>query len=94
MGVIPGNTRELSEHDRLILDLEKTCPSPADRQALCERIDLPFERYRAVLEGIADTDSAYSYAPTVVLTLRRIRAERFAFERRNRRWRALRPEDG
>lgn len=90
--VIPGSTSKLSAHDRMILDVEKAHPSPADRRALCEQIDLPLERYRAVLDGIADTDPAYSYAPTVVLAVRRARAEKFAFERRSRRWRTLRPE--
>jgi hypothetical protein len=77
---------ELSEHDRLILDLEKTTHTTAARAALCRRINLPVEKYAVVLEGLADTDAAYSYAPDVVEWVGRLRVERFAFERRQGRW--------
>ncbi|MDK8436609.1 MULTISPECIES: hypothetical protein [unclassified Brevibacterium] len=32
--VVPGSVNELSAHDRLILDLEKTSPSHSDREFL------------------------------------------------------------
>lgn len=70
----------------MILDLESNRPTEAKRRALCEQIGLPFDRYEAVLGGLADTEVAYSYAPDVVRAVRRIRQERFSFERRNRRW--------
>lgn len=90
LGVVaPGSANELSAHDRLILDLEKTSPSHRDREFLCERIGLPITRYSGVLDGLADTDVAYSYAPEVVTRVRRLRGERFAFERQQKRWRRL-----
>ncbi|WP_413336643.1 DUF3263 domain-containing protein [Brevibacterium sp. GP-SGM9] len=87
--MVPGTVNELSEHDRLILDIEKTSPSHIERESLCERIGLPIGRYSGVLEGLADTDAAYGYAPFVVERVRRLRSERFAFERRQRRWQRL-----
>lgn len=84
--MIIGSTHTLSPHDRMILDMEADHPTEAKRRALCERINLPFDRYPAVLDGLADTEAAYAYAPEVVRAVRRIRQERFAFERRNRRW--------
>lgn len=84
--MFPGTVNELSAHDRMILDLEKTAHNRAARQSLCRRIDLPTEKYTIVLEGLADTDAAYSYAPDVVDRVRRLRAERFAFERSQGRW--------
>ena len=84
-----GSTHALSDHDRMILDLESDQPTEAKRRALCERINLPFDRYPAVLDGLADTEAAYAYAPDVVRAVRGIRQEKFAFERRNRRWSAL-----
>lgn len=73
----------------MILDVEGDHPTEAKRRSLCERIGLPFDRYHAVLDGLADTEAAYAYAPEVVRALRRIRQERFSFERRNRRWSKL-----
>lgn len=87
--MVPGTVNELSAHDRMILDLEKTASSAAAREALCRRIDLPPEKYAVVLEGLVDTDAAYSYAPDVVERVRLLRAERFAFERRQGRWKAF-----
>ena len=87
--MIPGTVNELSAHDRLILDLEKTASSAAARESLCRRIDLPPEKYAVVLEGLVDTDAAYSYAPDVVERVRKLRAERFAFERRQGRWKVF-----
>lgn len=84
--MIAGSTHALSPHDRMILDMEGDHPTEAKRRALCEHIGLPFDRYPAVLDGLADTEAAYAYAPEVVRAVRRIRQERFAFERRNRRW--------
>ena len=84
-----GSTHALSDHDQMILDVESDQPTEAKRRALCERISLPFDRYPAVLDGLADTEAAYAYAPEVVRALRRIRQERFSFERRNRRWSKL-----
>lgn len=81
-----GSTHALSDHDQMILDVESDHPTEAKRRALCERISLPFDRYQAVLDGLADTEAAYAYAPEVVRAVRRIRQERFSFERRNRRW--------
>ena len=89
--VVPGTVNELSAHDRMILDSERSQPSTAARLRLCQHIDLPVERYPAVLEGLADTDAAYCYAPAVVDRIRRLRAERFAFERQKRRWRSFLP---
>lgn len=86
VSMVPGTVHELSEHDLLILDLEKHEPTAAGRHELCQRIELPAERYAIVLEGIVDTDVAYGYAPDVVERVRRLRAERFAFERRQGRW--------
>lgn len=87
--MVPGTVNELFEHDRMILDLEKTASSAVARDALCRRIDLPPEKYAVVLEGLADTDAAYSYAPEVVERVRQLRAERFAFERRQGRWKTF-----
>lgn len=87
--MVPGTVHELSEHERLILDLEKTTHTVAARDALCRRINLPVEKYAVVLEGLVDTDAAYSYAPDVVERVRRLRAERFAFERRQGRWKSF-----
>lgn len=87
--MVPGTVNELPEHDRLILDLEKTEHTPAARDALCRRIDLPPEKYGVVLEGLVDTDATYSYAPDVVEWDRQLRAERFAFERRQGRRKAF-----
>jgi hypothetical protein len=70
----------------MILDVESDQPTEAKRRALCERISLPFDRYPAVLDGLADTEAAYAYAPEVVRAVRRMRQEQFTFERRNRRW--------
>ncbi|TGD13514.1 DUF3263 domain-containing protein [Brevibacterium sp. S111] len=84
--MVPGTVSELSEHDRMILDLEKTAHTAAARHSLCRRIDLLPEKYTVALEGLADTDAAYSYAPDVVERVRQLRAERFAFERRQGRW--------
>lgn len=81
-----GRTHALSDHDQMILDVERDRPTEAKRRALCERIGLPFDRYAAVLDGLADTEAAYAYAPDVVRAVRRLRQERFSFERRNRRW--------
>lgn len=73
----------------MILDVESSQPTEAKRRALCERISLPFDRYPAVLDGLADTEAAYAYAPDVVRAVRRVRQEKFVFERRNHRWAAL-----
>lgn len=81
----PGTVNELSAHDQLI-DLEKYQHTQAARDALCRRIDLPPEKYTVALEGLVDTDAAYSYAPDVVDRVRHLRAEQFAFERRQGRW--------
>lgn len=86
--MVPGTVNELSLHDRMSLDLEKTAHTAATREALCRRIDLPAEKYAVVLEGLVDTDAAYGFAPDVVERVRRLRAERFAFERRQGRWKA------
>ncbi|MCM1014155.1 MULTISPECIES: DUF3263 domain-containing protein [unclassified Brevibacterium] len=89
--MVPGTVNELSAHDRMILDFERS-PSSADtRVILCRRIELAVERYPAVLDGLADTDAAFSYAPDVVTRIRRLRSERFAFERRKGRWRSFMP---
>ena len=53
----PGTVHELSEHERLILDLEKTTHTVAARDALCRRINLPVEKYAVVLKGLVDTDA-------------------------------------
>ena len=82
-----GSAQDLSDHDRLILDLERKSPSPEDRRSLCARIDLKPERYAAVLDGLADLDAAYAYAPDIVRTIREARSERFRFSRRGGRWR-------
>ena len=87
--MVPGTVNELSAHDRMILDLEKTAHTEIARDSLCRRIDLPAEKYSIVLEGLVDTDAAYSYAPDVVERVRRLRAERFAFERRQGRWKTF-----
>ncbi|MCF2586121.1 DUF3263 domain-containing protein [Brevibacterium sp. UCMA 11752] len=84
--MVPGTVNELSAHDRMILDLEKTKHTSAARDALCRHIELPLDKYTVVLEGLVDTDAAYSYAPDVVNRVRHLRAERFAFERRHGRW--------
>ncbi|WP_167951304.1 DUF3263 domain-containing protein [Brevibacterium marinum] len=84
--MIAGDAQQLSAHDRMILDVECGSPTPAARRLLCDRIDLAPERYDTVLNGLADTDAAYSYAPEVVRTVRHSRAERFRFYRRARRW--------
>ncbi|AZL04408.1 MULTISPECIES: DUF3263 domain-containing protein [Brevibacterium] len=84
--MVPGTVNELSAHDRMILDLEKTEHTSVAREALCRHIELPLDKYTVVLEGIVDTDAAYSYAPDVVERVRQLRAERFAFERRHGRW--------
>jgi hypothetical protein len=89
--VIPGTVNELSAHDRMILDFERSPSSAATRMVLCRRIELAVERYSAVLEGLADTDAAFGYAPDVVTRIRRLRSERFAFERRKGRWRSFMP---
>lgn len=81
-----GSTHALSDHDRMILDVESDRPTEAKRRALCARISLPFDRYPAVLDGLADTEAAYAYAPEVVRAVRRIRQEKFGFERRKHRW--------
>jgi hypothetical protein len=73
----------------MILDLEGNHPTEVKRRALCEQIGLLYDRYEAVLGGLADTEAAYAYAPDVVRAVRRVRQERFAFERRNHRWAAL-----
>lgn len=87
--MVPGTVNELSAHDRMILDLEKNEHTQAAREALCRRIDLPSEKYAVVLEGLVDTDAAYSYAPDVVERVRQLRAERFAFERQQGRWKTF-----
>lgn len=69
--MVPGTVNELSLHDRMILDLENTANTAAARDVLCGRIDLPAEKYAVVLEGLVDTDVAYSYAPDVVERIRR-----------------------
>lgn len=56
---------------------------------LASTAQLPLEKYAVVLEGLVDTDAAYSYAPDVVERVRRLRAERFAFERRQGPWKAF-----
>lgn len=84
--MIPGSMHVLSLHDRMILDLEKRSPSSRQRDDLCVRIDLPRDRFEQVLEGLADTDAAYTYAPEVVRVIRHRRAEKFKFERRHGRW--------
>jgi hypothetical protein len=87
--MVPGTVHELSEHDRLILDLEKTAHTTAAREALRRRINLPVEKYAVVLEGLVDTDAAYSCAADVAERVRRLRAERFTFECRQGRWKAF-----
>lgn len=84
--MVPGSVNELSAHDRMILDLEKTAHTSAARDAQCRFIELPPEKSTIVLEGLVDTDAAYGYAPDVVDRVRHLRAERFAFERRQGRW--------
>ncbi|WP_193070808.1 MULTISPECIES: DUF3263 domain-containing protein [unclassified Brevibacterium] len=86
--MVPGTVNELSAHDRMILDLEKTEHTSTARDALCQHIELPLDEYIVVLEGIVDTDAAYRYAPDVVNRVRHLRAERFAFERRHGRWKS------
>ncbi|UVI37037.1 tyrosine-type recombinase/integrase [Brevibacterium spongiae] len=73
----------------MILDPEKTTHTVAARDALCRRINVPVEKYTVVLDGLVDTDAAYCYAPDVVERVRRLRAERFAFERRQGRWKSF-----
>lgn len=87
--MVPGTVNELSAHDRMLLDLEKSSHTAAARKSLCRRIELPTEKYAVVLEGLVDADAAYSYAPAVVERVRQLRAERFAFERRQGRWKEL-----
>ena len=58
--MLPGTVNELSRHDRMILDLEKTDHSAAARDSSCQRIELPTERYHIMLKGLADTDAACS----------------------------------
>ncbi len=89
--MVPGTVNELSAHDRMILDLEKSASTEVARVTLCRSIGLPVERYAAVLDGLVDTDAAFGYAPDVVDRIRRLRSERFAFERRKRRWRSFMP---
>lgn len=84
--MIPGSRHVLSRHDRMILDLEKMSPNSRQRDDLCVRIGLPRDRFETVLEGLADTDAAYTYAPEVVRVIRHRRAEKFKFERRPGRW--------
>ncbi|WP_278189637.1 DUF3263 domain-containing protein [Brevibacterium sp. ZH18] len=83
--MVPGTVNEPSEHDRMILDLEKTAHTSAARDALCRRIDLPPEKYAVVLEGLVDTDAAYRCSPDVVERVSQVRAEQFAFERQQGR---------
>lgn len=85
--MVPGAVYELSKHDRMILDLEKSAHTPVDHDALCRHIDLPPEKYAIVLEGLLDTDAANSCAPDGVERVRHLRAEQFALERRQGRWR-------
>ncbi|WP_257904184.1 hypothetical protein [Brevibacterium linens] len=42
--MVLGTVDEISEHDRLILDLEKTAHTVVARDALCRRINLPVEK--------------------------------------------------
>lgn len=84
--MIAGDAQQLSAHDRMILDVERGSPTPTARRLLCDRIDLNPERYDTVLDGLADTDAAYSYAPEVVRAVRQARSERFRFYRRAGRW--------
>ncbi|MGO2644182.1 DUF3263 domain-containing protein [Brevibacterium aurantiacum] len=83
--MIAGSTQELSADDRIILDLESDSPTPLTRRTLCDRLELTNERYETVLDGLADTDAAYSYAPRLVRTIREARNERFKFYRRSGR---------
>lgn len=84
--MISGSAQNLSDHDRLILDLEGNSPTPDGRRCLCSRIGLDLDRYAVVLDGLADTDAAYAYAPDVVRSIREARSERFRFYRRSGRW--------
>lgn len=63
--MVPATVNELSAHDRMILDPEKTAHTSTAREALCRRNDLPLGKYTVVLEGLVDTDAAYSYARTL-----------------------------
>ena len=84
--MIPGSMHVLSLHDRMILDLDKMSPSSRQRDDLCARIDLAPDRFETVLEGLANTDATYTYAPEVVRVIRHRRAEKFKFEKRHGRW--------
>lgn len=85
--MISGSAQTLSDHDRLILDLEGNSPTLEGRRRLCRQIGVDPERYPLVLDGLADTDAAYAYAPDLVRSIRAARSERFRFYRRNGRWR-------
>ncbi|WP_344217296.1 DUF3263 domain-containing protein [Brevibacterium permense] len=52
-------------------------------------MNLPVEKYAVVLEGLVGTEATGSYAPDIVERVRRLRAERFAFERRQGRWKSF-----
>lgn len=45
---------ELSAHDRMILDLEKTPPAFTAREAVRRLIDLPTEKYTVLLQGMVE----------------------------------------
>lgn len=38
--MIAGDAQQLSAHDRMILDVERSSPTPTARRLLCDRIDL------------------------------------------------------
>ena len=46
----------------------------------------PFGKSAIALAGLVNTNAVYGHAPDVVERVRRLRAERFAFERRQGRW--------
>lgn len=46
--MVPGTVNELSAHDRMILDLEKTEHTSVAREALCRHIELPLDKYTEV----------------------------------------------
>lgn len=65
----------LSDHDRAILDFERTwwTETGSKEDAIRSRLDLSSTRYYQVLGGLLDSPEAERYDPLVIRRLRRIR---------------------
>ncbi|GAA4282676.1 hypothetical protein GCM10022261_02070 [Brevibacterium daeguense] len=78
------DSEALTDFDREMLDLERSEPTSAQRREFCTGHGIAIERYPAMLDGLADTSGAMTFAPQVVARVRAARTEAFRYQRYRR----------